>query len=47
MWSLPFRQRGARAIAGNELGRIVETPKLLPTLEQELLEIIKTRHACA
>jgi hypothetical protein len=34
-------------IAGNELGRIVETPKLLLTLEQELLEIIKTRQACA
>lgn len=34
-------------IGGNELGRIVETPKLQPTLEQELLEIIKTRQACA
>ena len=33
--------------AGNEIGRIVETPKVQPTLEQELLEIIKTWQACA
>jgi hypothetical protein len=34
-------------IAGNEMGRIVEAPKLLPTLEQELLETIKTRQTYA
>jgi hypothetical protein len=34
-------------IAGNEIGRIIETPKLRPTLEEELLEIIKTGQACA
>ena len=34
-------------IAGNELGRIVEAPKLMPTLEQELLETIKTRQTYA
>jgi hypothetical protein len=53
MWSFPFRQRGAKTalralyIAGNEIGRIIETPKLRFTLEEELLEIIKTGQACA
>jgi thiol-disulfide isomerase/thioredoxin len=32
--------------AGNEIGRIVEGPKLQPSLEQELIEVIKTRQAC-
>ena len=32
---------------GNEIGRIVETPKVQPTLEQELQDIIKTWQACA
>lgn len=27
---------------GNEIGRIVENPKLIPSLEQELCKIIKT-----
>jgi thiol-disulfide isomerase/thioredoxin len=34
-------------IAGNEIGRIIETPKLRPTLEEELLEIIKAGQAGA
>jgi thiol-disulfide isomerase/thioredoxin len=29
--------------SGNEIGRIVEKPKMKPTLEQELLEIVKSR----
>jgi len=28
---------------GKEIGRIVEKPKMMPTLEQEFLEIIKSR----
>jgi hypothetical protein len=31
-------------IAGNEIGRIVETPKRQPTLEQEISEVIMTGH---
>lgn len=30
-------------LCGQEIGRIVERPKLTPTLEQELLEIVKSR----